>query len=57
MKLHILTHNLKGLNDPLGILKHNKFLQPITPIVDVILFQEHKLRGVNLEHLVKNLMP
>lgn len=30
MKLHILTHNLRGLNDPLSNLKHNKFLCSIT---------------------------
>lgn len=57
MKLNILTHNLRGLNDPLSILKHNIFLRSMTPRVDVLMFQEHKLRGAKLEHLDKRLMP
>lgn len=31
--------NLKALNDPLRILKHNKFLWSISHRVDVLLFQ------------------
>jgi hypothetical protein len=57
MKLHVLTHNLRDLNDPLSILKHNRFLKLATFRVDVLLFQEHKWRGSKLEHLGKRLMP
>lgn len=56
MKLHILTHNLRGLNDPLSVLKHNIFLWSITPRVDVLVFQEHKLKGAKLEKLDQRLM-
>lgn len=37
----------------MSILKHNRFLWSISPRVDVLLFQEHKLRGAKLEHLNK----
>ena len=57
MKIHILSHSHKGLNDPMSILKHNIFLQSNMPRVDVLLFYEHKLRGLKLEHLGKRLMP
>lgn len=57
MELHSLTHNLKGLNDSLSILKHNRFLQSITPKVDSLLLQVHKLRGTKLENLYHILMP
>lgn len=57
MKLHVLTRNLRDLNNPLSILKHNRFLKLATPRVDVLLFQEHKLRGSKLEHLGKRFMP
>ena len=50
-------HNIRGLNDPLSILKHNKFLWSITLRVHVLFFQEYKLRGAKLEHLGKRLMP
>lgn len=57
MKIHILTHSLKDLNDPMSILKHNIFLQSNMPRVHVLLFYKHKLRGLKLEHLSKRLMP
>lgn len=56
MKLHILMHNLRGLNEPSSGIKHNLFLRSVTPRVDVLLFQEHKLRGAKLEHIGQRLM-
>lgn len=57
MKLHILTHNLRGLNEASSVLRHNLFLRSITPRVNILFFQEHKLRGAKLDHLGQRLMP
>lgn len=57
MKLHILTHNVIGLNDPSSVTRHNLFLRLVTPRVDVLLIQEHKLRGGKLSNLGQRLMP
>lgn len=57
MKLNIMTHNIRALNDPTNILKYNRFLRSISPRVDVLLLQEHKLKGSRVEHLDKRLMP
>ena len=57
MKWNILTHNIQGLNDPDNIAKERSFLQSLTPRIDVVLIQEHKLRGRALENLGSRLMP
>lgn len=57
MKLHILTHNVRGFNDPSSITKPNLFLQSITPRVDILFIKEHKLRGTKLENLGQKLLP
>ena len=57
MKLKIITHNLRGLNDPDSITKERCFLTSLAPRVDVIMIQEHKLRGKAMEELGSRLMP
>ena len=57
MKWTIITHNLRGLNDPESITKERCFLSSLTPRVDVIMIQEHKLRGKAMDELGSRLMP
>ena len=57
MKLNILTHNIKGLNDPESIDKERGFIKFISPRADVIFIQEHKLRGESLDNLGHRIMP
>ena len=57
MKWSIITHNIRGLNDPESIAKERNFLTSLTPKVDIVMLQEHKLRGKALENLGSRLMP
>ena len=57
MKWSIITHNIRGLNDPENIAKEKNFLTSLTPKVDIVMLQEHKLRGKALENLGSRLMP
>ena len=57
MKWNIITHNIRGLDDPESIAKERGFISMLTPKVDVIMIQEHKLRGRALENLGSRLMP
>lgn len=57
MKRNIITHNIQGLNDPDNITKERCFLNFLTPRIDVVMIQEHKLRGRALENLGSRLMP
>ena len=45
MKWNIITHNLRGLNDPESITREMGFLTALTSRADFIMIQEHKLRG------------
>lgn len=56
MKWNIITHNIRGLNDLESIAKERRFLNSLTPKVDVVMIQEHKLRGRTLENLGPRLM-
>lgn len=56
MKLNILIHNVWGLNDPDSILRERRFLNSLTPKVDIVLIQKHKLRGKMLNDLGTKLM-
>ena len=56
MKWNIITHNIRGLNDPESIAKERNFIQSLTPRADVVMIQEHKLRGKTLENLGNRLM-
>ena len=57
MKWNIITHNIRGLNDLESIAKERGFLSMIVPKADVVMIQEHKLRGRALENLGSRLMP
>ena len=52
-----ITHNIRGLNDPENIAKERRYLNAISPRVDIVMLQEHKLRGRTLEYLETRLMP
>ena len=56
MKWNIITHNIRGLNDPESISRERGFLNTLTPRADVIMIQEHKLRGKAIESLGSSLM-
>lgn len=57
MKWNIITHNIRGLNDPDNIARERCFINSLTPRVDIVMVQEHKLRGKALENLGNRLMP
>lgn len=57
MKWNIISHNIRGLNDPENILKERQFLSSIAQRIDIVMIQDHKLRGGKLEHLGSLLMP
>ena len=57
MKWNIITHNIRGLNDPDNIARERCFINSLTPRVDIVMVQEHKLRGKALENLDSRLMP
>lgn len=56
MKSVVLTHNVRGFNDPESVSKERYFLNSVTPKVDVVLIQEHKLRSKTLDNLRNRLM-
>lgn len=56
MKLVLLTHNVRGLNDPDKVSKERYSLNSLIPKADVVLFQEHKMRGIALDNLGNRLM-
>lgn len=45
------------MNVPESITKERCFINTLTPKVDVVMIQEHKLRGNALESLGNRLMP
>ena len=57
MKWNIITHNIQGLNDLKSITKKRCFINDLTPKADIVMIQEHKLRGKTLENLGSRLMP
>jgi hypothetical protein len=56
MKWNSMTHNIRGLNDPESIAKEQCFINSFRPKADIVMLQEHKLRGKNLETLGHRLM-
>lgn len=56
MKLVILSHNVRGLNDLDKVIRERYFLNTVTPKADVVLIQEHKMRGRDLDGLGNRLM-
>ena len=57
MKWNIITHNIRGLYDPENIVNERGFPSELSPKVDIIMIQEHKLRERSLENLGNKLMP
>ena len=57
MKWTLITHNIRGLNDPENIRKERCFINSVTPKVDIVMIQEHKLRGSSLKNIGTRLMP
>ena len=57
MKWNIIFHNIRGLNDPECIAKERSFLNSLNPRVDIVMIQEHKLRGKAVEDIGLKLMP
>lgn len=55
MKLNLLSHNVRGLNDPLAVKRFELYLHGLNPRADIIMIQEHKTRGERLEILKFNL--
>ena len=56
MKWNIITHNIRGFNDPESIAKQRGFLSAFSPKVDTIMIQEYKLWERSLENLANRLM-
>ena len=57
MKWNIITHNIRGFNDLESIAKERRFLNTLAPKADIVMIQEHKLRGRALDNLGPRLMP
>ena len=55
MEWNIISHNIRGLNDPDNIAKERSYINSLTPRIYILMIQEHKLRG-SLEHLGARLM-
>lgn len=56
MKWNIITHNIRGLTDPECIAKEKNFLNSLNPKVDIVMIQEHKLRGKAIENIGTKIM-
>ena len=52
-----MTHNIRGLNDPESITKERCFITALTPKVDIVMIQEHKLRGRSMDNIGSRLIP
>jgi hypothetical protein len=57
MKLKIITHNIHNVNDLENITKERYYIFSLNPRIDIILLQDHKLRGRLLENLGIGLEP
>lgn len=51
MKLNLLTINIRGLNDPIAVDVLQGYIRDCNPSLDIVLVQEHKLRGPPLQHI------
>lgn len=57
MMIKIVTFNVRGLNEPRKIDRLRQYFQNIQGGIDVILLQEHKLRGEKAANLGKHIFP
>lgn len=48
---------MHGLSDLDNIAKEKRFLNSLTPKIDIIMIQQHKLRGMLLEKLGARFLP
>ena len=55
MKLHLLSINVRGINNDhkVGVIRY--YTSSLTPVIDVFCFQEHKLRGNNMDKDIRTL--
>jgi exonuclease III len=51
MKITILSQNLQGINNPSKVDIVSNYFRPFLASVDILCFQEHRLRGARLEAL------
>lgn len=56
MNLNLLSLNVRGLNAPASISQTQHNIRSQQPL-DIVLLQEHKLRGTSARHLEKRLWP
>jgi exonuclease III len=57
MKITILSQNLQGLNNPSKVDIVRNYFRPLLASIDVLCFQEHKLRGARLTALKDRIWP
>lgn len=57
MKLSILTQNVQGLNNPETLHRVRGYFFPLLPQTDILMLQEHKLRGDKATDLGKSIWP
>jgi exonuclease III len=57
MKVTIITQNLQGINNPSKVDIVSQYFQPLLSSVDVLCFQEHRLRGEGLAALKTKIWP
>ena len=57
MIIKTITFNVRGLNEPRKIERLKQYFQNLHEGIDVILLQEHKLRGEKAASLGKQLFP
>lgn len=53
---NIITHNIRGLNDLENITKERNFINSLIPKANIVMIQEHKLRGKTMENLRNKLV-
>lgn len=53
----IISQNLQGLNDPVKVDVVRNYFRPLLPSLDIVCFQEHKLRGDPLLGLKNAIWP
>jgi exonuclease III len=51
------SFNVRGLNEPCKINRWRNYIQTIEGGIDVIMIQEHKLRGSRLNNMGRKLWP
>ena len=55
MKWNIITHNIRGLNDPESIAEERCFFNSLSPKVNIIMLQELSMNGWLASHRPQSL--